>query len=92
MNVKHNVIGKKDGKTLVEKRGISYPDAREIKSAWEQQGCGLIVDEQYQQVMLDRVEIEPVEVLWSRELETADMQREWDWKADRDKENQAKPA
>lgn len=94
MNIKHNLIGKKDGKTVVTKLGLSYPDARELKASWEQLGCPLIMDEQRQLVKLDRIEMEAVEVLWSRGLETADMQRELNWSHDKVivKENQAKPA
>jgi hypothetical protein len=68
----YNVIGKVSGSIVTEKRGLTFPAARELQKSWEQRGCGMIVDEQHQQVKLDRVEIEPVEVLWSRgEVEEA---------------------
>ena len=83
MNIKHNLIGKLDGKTVVSKLNLTYPDARELKASWEQRGCPLIVDEQRQLVKLDHIDLYPVEVLWTRGLDIGDAQREFNWSHDK---------
>lgn len=96
LNIQYNVYGKLNGKTVAQKQGMTYPDARELMINWERNGCSMIMNETYEQVTFTKVEIEPVEVLWSRsaeeEREMQTNQAEFVWKAERDLEKEAKGA